>query len=579
MALHLEELLVREGRLTPDQAAFALERHRRTGDALPAVLLDGGFVTEDDITGAISRYSGVPAIDLRDFSIAPGVARLIPQPMAHRHVVLPVGRSTRVVTLAMVDPSNVLAIDDVKFATGLDVEPVVASERAINEAIASCYETDAGDDERAGPTAADLAMRVLEELGTGSDNLEVMGGAEEIDMVALEEQGGDAPIIKLVHALLLSAIQKGASDIHIEPYERDMRIRFRIDGRLHPVMAPPIGFRDAIIARVKIMARLDIAEKRLPQDGRIKTRFIDRGRTRALDFRVSVLPTLFGEKVVLRVLDPDALRLDMTQLGFEDGALQRFEQAIARPWGMVLVTGPTGSGKTSTLYASLTRLNAPGVNIVTVEDPVEFSLAGINQVPVREQIGLTFAAVLRSLLRQDPNIILVGEIRDSETAAIAVKAALTGHLVLSTLHTNDAPSTVDRLITMGVEPFLVANAVSLIAAQRLVRRTCPACRPGDESVSSAAETGYVSDSSVLARRPTRPRVCPGCSGSGFRGRVALFEVMSMSDRLRELVVGGAPAATLRQQAVDEGMFTLRQSGLEKVRQGITTLDEVMTETM
>lgn len=577
MALHLEALLLREGRITPDQAESALARHHRTGDPMAVVLLEGGLATEDDITSVVSRYSGAPAIDLRAFALEPSVVRLIPAETASRHIVLPVGRVGRTLTLAMADPTNVFAIDDVKFLTGLDVEPVVASERAIREAMAACYEADE-DTERPGPTAADLAVRVLEELGTGGDNLEVMGGAEEIDAAALEQQGGDAPIIKLVHALLLSAIQKGASDIHIEPYERDMRIRFRIDGRLHPVMAPPVRFRDAIVSRVKIMARLDIAEKRLPQDGRIKTRFADRGRVRALDFRVSVLPTLFGEKIVLRVLDPDALRLDVAELGFESAALDRFERAIALPWGMVLVTGPTGSGKTSTLYAALSRLNVPGINIVTVEDPVEFSLAGVNQVPVREQIGLTFAAVLRSLLRQDPNVILVGEIRDAETAAMAVRAALTGHLVLSTLHTNDAPSTIDRLVTMGVEPFLVANAVSLIAAQRLVRRICPACRPAEQAAGADGESA-VTGLRAATLRQAPARRCPRCSGSGFRGRVAVFEVMAMSDRLRELIVARSPASALRQQAIDEGMLTLRQSGLEKVRQGVTTLDEIVTETM
>jgi type IV pilus assembly protein PilB len=411
--------------------------------------------------------------------------------------------------------------------------------------------------------------------------LEVVADTEEIDASALERQSGEAPVIRLVNALMLSAIQRGASDIHFEPYEKELRIRFRIDGVLHRVMAPPLKFRDPLTSRIKIMAQLDIAEKRLPQDGRIKARFNDHGQPREIDFRVSCLPTLFGEKIVMRLLDRGQLRLDMTRLGFEAKALARFESAIRRPWGMVLVTGPTGSGKTNTLYSAISQLNQPGVNILTAEDPVEFNLSGINQVQVRESIGLTFAAALRSFLRQDPNVILVGEVRDGETAAIAVKAALTGHLVLSTLHTNDAPSTVSRLVNMGVEAFLVASSVNLVCAQRLVRRICDQCKVPDVlSPEALIEAGFPSEEvEASAIGPFRGRGCDRCGGTGYKGRVGLFEVMASSEALRSLILDGAPVSELRRQAMAEGMVTLRQSGLQKVREGLTSVDDVVRETV
>jgi type IV pilus assembly protein PilB len=405
----------------------------------------------------------------------------------------------------------------------------------------------------------------------------VLSDAHEIDTARLEQQA-DAPIIRLVSAVLLTAIQRGASDIHVEPYEHDMRVRFRIDGVLHPVMAPALKYRDAITSRLKIMARLDIAERRLPQDGRIKARIKEQGRTREVDFRVSCLPTLFGEKVVLRLLDRDTLRLDMTHLGLEPPALAKVAAAIRRPWGMVLVTGPTGSGKTSTLYSAISQLNQPGLNIVTAEDPVEFNLQGINQLQVRDQIGLTFASALRSFLRQDPNVILVGEIRDGETAAIAVKAALTGHLVLSTVHTSDAPGTVNRLANMGVEPFLLASSVNLICAQRLVRRVCDHCRePQRLPVELLVEAGF-ERSEAAALEAVHGRGCDQCAGTGYKGRVGIFEVMEMTEAARQLLLQGASTIELRRVAIREGMTTLRQSGLNKVRDGETTLDEVVRET-
>jgi type IV pilus assembly protein PilB len=578
MAVRLGELLLREKRVTPSQLQEALNHQRANGGRLGASLVKLGILADEEITSVVSRHCGVPAINLREFEPDPAVVRLIPIEIAAKYNVLPVGRSGTTLTLAMADPTNVFAMDDLKFMTGLHIEPVVASETAIREAIAKF--SSSAKETAAGPKGSDLANRALEELGGMADEgIEVITEGDEVDAATLERQGGEAPIIKLVNALMLSAIQKGASDIHIEPYVKEMRIRFRIDGVLHAVMSPSLKYRDAIVSRVKIMARLDIAEKRLPQDGRIKMRFVDGGRTRSIDVRVSALPTLFGEKVVLRLLDPEGLRLDMTRLGFSPEALAKFEHAIRKPWGMVLVTGPTGSGKTNTLYSSLAQLNQPGVNIMTAEDPVEFNLHGINQVQVRDGIGLTFAAALRSFLRQDPNIILVGEIRDAETASIGVKAALTGHLVLSTMHTNDAPSSINRLVNMGIEPFLVANSINLLCAQRLVRRVCEHCKePFPMSATQLIEAGF-DPAEAGSVKPLKGRGCDRCGGAGYKGRLGLFEVMEMSDALREMVVANAPVSELRKQAIAEGMTTLRRSGLQKVKDGQTTLEEVVRETM
>jgi type IV pilus assembly protein PilB len=586
MAVRLGELLLREKRVTPTQLQEALNHQRSNGGRLGSSLVKLGILTDDDITSLLSRQYGVPSIKLAEFDPDPAVVRLIPVETASKYNVLPVGRSGTTLTLAMTDPTNVFAMDDIKFITGLHIEPVVASDTAIRDAIAKYYSGPSGKNGHGGgingAKSADLVTKALEEFGSSIDEdaVEVVADSEEIDAASLEKQGGEAPVIRLVNALMLSAIQKGASDIHIEPYEKEMRIRFRIDGVLTPVMSPPLKFRDPITSRIKIMARLDIAEKRLPQDGRIKARFNDRGKLRELDFRVSCLPTLFGEKVVMRLLDPEGLRLDMTKLGFDPDALARFDAAIRKPWGMVLVTGPTGSGKTNTLYSSLAQINQPGVNIMTAEDPVEFNLPGINQVQVREQIGLNFAAALRSFLRQDPNIVLIGEIRDGETAAIGVKAALTGHLVLSTLHTNDAPSSVNRLVNMGVEAFLVGNSLNLICAQRLVRRVCEQCKEQitvpRQRILDAHYTGPLEGDTV---KIARGKGCDRCSGTGYKGRVGLFEVMEMTDTLRELVIDNAPAMEIKKKAIAEGMVTLRQSGLRKVLDGLSTLEEVVRETM
>src|SRR5688572_24464681 len=484
MAVRIGELLLKEKRISPEQLQEALNYQRQHGGKLGFNLIKLGYVKDDEITALLSKQYGVPSIALGSFDVDAAVVKLVPAETAQKYQIVPLSRSGATLTIAMTDPTNVFAMDDIKFMTGYNVEPVVASETAVIDAITKYYgkggaqsngqSGNGSNNVPSGPTALEVASRALEEMPALADagDVEVLEEFEEISAEALAKQGEEAPVIKLVNVILMSAIQKGASDIHIEPYEKELRVRYRMDGILYNIMQPPMKFRDAITSRIKIMSKLDIAEKRLPQDGRIKIRFQDGGEMRDIDFRVSCLPTLFGEKIVLRLLDKTKLMLDMTRLGFEKESLDKFELAIEKPWGMVLVTGPTGSGKTNTLYSSIARINTPQTNIMTAEDPVEFNLMGVNQVQVRENIGLNFAAALRSFLRQDPNIILVGEIRDFETAEIAVKAALTGHLVLSTLHTNDAPSTVNRLMNMGIEPFLVASSLNLVCAQRLVRRIC-----------------------------------------------------------------------------------------------------------
>jgi type IV pilus assembly protein PilB len=586
MAIRLGELLLREKRVTPAQLQEALNYQKANGGRLAASLVKLGILRDEDITSILSRQYGVPSINLTEYDLDPAIVRLVPGETAAKHNLIPVGRNGTTLTLAMTDPTNIFAMDEVKFITGLHVEPVVASETAIRDAVAKYFTKSMNGSSSSiggsgGGKSSDLVSRALEDFGSGDDSLvEVVGDAEEIDAASLEKQSGEAPIIRLVNALMLSAIQKGASDIHVEPYEKDMRIRFRIDGVLQAVMAPALKYRDPIISRIKIMARLDIAEKRLPQDGRIKARFNDGTKPREIDFRVSCLPTLFGEKVVMRLLDSGKLQLDMTKLGFAPDALVRFDSAIKKPWGMVLVTGPTGSGKTNTLYSAISQLNIPGVNIMTAEDPVEFNMMGVNQVLVRESIGLNFAAVLRSFLRQDPNIILVGEIRDGETASIGVKAALTGHLVLSTLHTNDAPSSVNRLVNMGIEPFLVANAVNLVVAQRLVRRCCDQCKqPVKVPMAKLIEAGWDGPTDAAHITAAQGRGCERCSGTGYKGRVGLFEVMEMTEPLREMVVANATVHDLKKRATAEGMVPLRQAGLRKVAEGMTTIEEVVRETI
>ncbi len=588
MAVRIGELLLKEKRITPEQLQEALNYQKASGGKLGLNLVRLGFVKDEEITALLSRQYGVPSIDLGDFEIDQSVVKLIPADTAQKYQILPLSRAGATLTIAMTDPTNVFAMDDIKFMTGYNVEPVVASESALMEAIARYYNLSAkalsgnnGNGNGNGqPSALDFATQALQDLPlVDASEVEVLDELEEISVEALARQGEEAPVVRLVNVMLMSAISKGASDIHIEPYEKELRVRYRVDGVLYNIMAPPMKFRDPIVSRVKIMAKLDIAEKRLPQDGRIKIRFNDAGRAKEIDFRVSSLPTLFGEKIVLRLLDREKLMLDMTKLGFEPESLLKYEDAISRPWGMVLVTGPTGSGKTNTLYSSISKLNTSETNIMTAEDPVEFNLAGINQVQIRDGIGLNFAAALRSFLRQDPNIILVGEIRDFETAEIAIKAALTGHLVLSTLHTNDAPSTISRLMNMGIEPFLVASSVNLICAQRLVRRVCKACaEPVAMAVPTLVKIGF-SPEHAASVTPMKGRGCDKCNHTGYKGRVGLYEVMQVDDEVKELILVGASGLELRKKAIERGMITLRQSGLRKVKDGATTIEEVLRETV
>jgi type IV pilus assembly protein PilB len=586
MAVRIGELLLKEKRITPEQLQEALSYQKANGGKLGYNLVKLGFVKDEELTALLSKQYGVPSINLAQFEIDPAVIKLIPAETAQKYQIIPLSRAGATLTIAMTDPTNVFAMDDIKFMTGYNVEPVVASETAVSDSIARYYSgpkqgmPGIGGTQAGGSSALDLATKTIDEMQVaGADDVEVLDDLEEISAESLEKQGAEAPVIKLVNVVLMSAIQKGASDIHIEPYEKEFRVRYRVDGILYNIMTPPMKMRDAITSRIKIMAKLDIAEKRLPQDGRIKIRFSDNGNTKDIDFRVSALPTLFGEKIVMRLLDKDKLMLDMTKLGFESESLVKFEAAIQKPWGMVLVTGPTGSGKTNTLYSSIAKVNTSETNIMTAEDPVEFNLPGINQVQVRENIGLNFAAALRSFLRQDPNIILVGEIRDFETAEIAVKAALTGHLVLSTLHTNDAPSTINRLMNMGIEPFLVASSVNLICAQRLVRRICASCKIDHPTPAQAlVQAGFSADDAKHVV-PKKGKGCEKCNQTGYKGRVGLYEVMDITDELRELVLVGASGLELRRKAIEEGMLTLRMSGLRKVKDGLTTIEEVARETV
>lgn len=573
MSGKLGEILIKENLISQEQLDQALDKQAQGGGRLGKVLVDLGFISDEEITSILSRQYGVPSINLSFFDVDAAVVKLIPQETASKYQILPLSRVGSSLTVAMVDPTNVFALDDIKFMTGFNIEPVVASEKSILEAIEKYY----------GAAESEEAKEIIDEIvnfsDEDSDSLELEEDAEELSDGQLSAAAEDAPVVKLINYLLVESLKRGASDIHMEPYEKEYRIRFRIDGMLQSFMNAPLKMKDALISRVKIMSKLDIAEKRLPQDGRIMIKFMHNGKKKVLDFRVSCLPTMYGEKIVLRLLDKENLRLDMTKLGFEQESLDKFQEAIFKPYGMVLVTGPTGSGKTNTLYSSLTQLNKPEVNIVTAEDPVEFQLNGINQVQMKDQIGLNFAAALRSFLRQDPNIILVGEIRDFETAEIAIKAALTGHLVLSTLHTNDAPSTISRLMNMGIEPFLVATSVHLICAQRLVRRICTECKV-EESLSPQAlvDAGFTPTEAQNVK-VFKGAGCGTCGNKGYKGRVGLYEIMEITESIRELILVGASAVELKKKSVEEGMIMLRRSGLIKAAQGLTTMEEVVRETV
>jgi len=555
----LGELLLRDQIISPEQLQRAQEESRKSGDRLGNALIKTGAIPEEDLTQFLSKQYGVPAVNLAEFDIDAEVIALVPKDVALRHRVVPVNRAGSSLIVAIADPSNILAIDDLKFVTGYNIEAVVASDVGISEAIERYYNKKAELD----------ITKVMNEI---QESVELEASADgEINLSDLERAAEDAPVVKLCNHLLLSAIQQGASDIHVEPYEKSYRVRFRIDGVLHEEMSPPVKLKAALSSRLKIMAHLDIAERRLPQDGRIKLKV---GEYKEMDFRVSVLPTLFGEKIVLRLLDKSNLQLDMTKLGFEPDQLADFKSAIECPYGMVLVTGPTGSGKTTTLYSALSELNTLTDNICTAEDPVEFNLPGINQVQMHEDIGLNFAAALRSFLRQDPDIIMIGEIRDFETAEIAIKAALTGHLVLSTLHTNDAPSTITRLLNMGVEPFLVTASVQLVQAQRLVRKICANCKQPTPTPKDELKALGATDEEIETVTCQRGVGCQVCGGSGYKGRVALYEVMPFKDALKELVLQGAAAVEIKAEAIRQGMRTLRMSGVRKICEGVTSVDEV-----
>src|SRR2546426_3357699 len=527
MAVKLGEMLIKAGLLTPQKLQEALEYQKTNGGKLGLNLVKLGFVKEEDITRVLSQQYGVPAINLTKVEVDDTVVKLIPSEVAQKYLIMPVSRTGATLTIAMVDPTNVFAMDDIKFMTGYNVEPVVASEVAIKEAIDRYY----------GSIHALELKKVMDEMAQEEtdQNLELLEEEQEVDLAKLEAATEEAPVVRLVNLILTESLKRGASDIHIEPYEKDFRVRFRIDGILYNMLTPPLRLKESITSRIKIMGKMDISEKRLPQDGRIKIRTTLNNKKKEIDYRVSSLPTLFGEKIVMRILDRDNLPLDMTKLGFEEASLKRVEEAILKPYGMVLVTGPTGSGKTSTLYAALNRLNTTETNIITAEDPVEYNFRGINQVQIKEQIGLTFAAALRSFLRQDPNIILVGEIRDFETTEIAIKAALTGHLVLSSVHTNDAPSTVSRLLNMGIEPFLVATSVHLICAQRLIRKVCKACKADTKTpIQSLVDIGF-SPEEARNIKTFKGDGCRTCSGTGYKGRVGLYEVMEVGEAMQELI--------------------------------------------
>ncbi|MBY0280348.1 type IV-A pilus assembly ATPase PilB [Candidatus Binatia bacterium] len=556
------DLLLKQGVISAADLRVALGRLRESGGAVTTYVVKHCGVSEAELLTVLQEEYHLPVVDPAALDIPPEVIDVLPAVLANKYHIVPVSLARSTLMLAMADPSNLVAINEVKFLTGFDVRAAIAGPLSIERAIERYY---------------DRALSYGDVLSQfGNEEIDVVRTEEDVDLQQLEKATEEAPVVKLVNALLTDAIKKRASDIHIEPYERVLRVRFRVDGVLHEIMQPPIKLKNAMISRIKIMASLDIAERRLPQDGRIKVKL---GHGAEMDLRVSTLPTLFGEKVVMRLLDKSHVQLDVNKLGFDERSIGLFRSAINKPYGMILVTGPTGSGKTTTLYAALNELNKIGTNISTAEDPVEYNMVGVNQLQVHDDIGLNFATALRAFLRQDPDIIMVGEIRDFETAEIAVKAALTGHLVLSTVHTNDAPSTINRMLNMGIEPFLIASSVNLIMAQRLARVVCPKCRePHEVPARTMAELG-VPEALAKAITAYRGPGCQHCGGTGFRGRTALYEMMAMTDPLRELILSGASAIELKRQAIADGMKTLRQSGIEKVADGVTSIEEVMRVTM
>jgi len=559
----LGQVLISKGLLKPEQLAAVLAEQKSTKQRLGYLVVKMGLVPEIEVTKILAGQFRMPAVDLARFEVDQKILRLIPAEMASRHVVLPLKREGRTLTVAVADPTDHGLLDDLKFITRYDLFPVLAGEYTLRGLIEKHYENS---------NEQQLQSLLKDIEGLGGDDVEVVEDKE--DEAATQAQIDDAPVVKLINGILTDAVKRGASDIHVEPFEHEIRIRYRIDGALVEVMKPPLKMKAALTSRVKILSNLNIAERRVPQDGRLRLKM----GSRVIDFRVSTLPVLFGEKIVMRILDKGNLTLDLTKFGFEPKAERDLMRNILNPYGMVLVTGPTGSGKTTTLYSCLQRINTVETNIMTAEDPVEYNLLGINQVLVRNEIGLTFASALKAFLRQDPNIIMIGEIRDLETGSIAIKAALTGHLVLSTLHTNDAPSTITRMVDMGIEPFNVASAVNLVVAQRLVRRICRDCKaPATYSDEELVALGDNLDE--LRKIPfMKGEGCDTCNGLGYKGRAGLYEVMALSPELRRMILRGCSAAELRDQAVAEGMLTLRMDGMVKIHKGITTLEEVVKET-
>ncbi|MHB8094876.1 MAG: type IV-A pilus assembly ATPase PilB [Candidatus Aminicenantales bacterium] len=572
MASNLGELLLREKIISADQLKSALDFQKKNSLPLGTSLVTLGFISEEEIAQALSRQLGYPYIDLDQFEVYPEVINLIPADASKRHMVMPIHRIRSFLTLAMVDPTDLEVIEDIRFRTGLSIQPVIASETGVMNAINKYY----------GTADALRVKKIVEDIELAEDSRVniVEEISDDINLEEIQTSSDEAPIITLVNTTFVDAIKKGASDVHFEPYEQQFRIRYRIDGDLYETVSLPLKFRSPVLSRVKILSNMDIAEKRLPQDGRIKMRVkLENGKRKEVDMRVSSMPTLFGEKIVARILDKEMLKLDMTQLGFEDESLAKFKEAIERPWGIILVTGPTGSGKTNTLYSAVSALNKLDTNIMTAEDPVEFYIPGINQVQIKEEIGLTFAASLRTFLRQDPDIMLVGEMRDFETVDIAIKAALTGHLVFSTVHTNDAASTIMRLVNMNIEPFLIADSVIMIVAQRLVRKLCKKCaQPHKLPEKALLDMGFLKDElkdlSIL-----KPKGCEACNNTGYKGRTGLYEVMPIDDDIREMILNKTQSREIKKRAIEQGMMTLRKSGLTKIRSGITSVEEVLRETV
>jgi type IV pilus assembly protein PilB len=572
MGSNLGELLLREKVLTPDQLKSALEVQKEKNVPLQTALVSLGMISEEDMAQALSRQLGYPYIDLDQFEVYPDVVSLIPIEIVKKYMIMPIHRIRSFLTLSMVDPTDLEVIEDVRFRTGLSIQPVIASESGIMNAINKYY----------GSSSALRVKKIIEDIELAEDarvNI-IEEEKDDYDVEGLVQQTEEAPIIKLVNEIFVDAIKKGASDVHFEPYEKAFRVRFRMDGILHEQMNLPLKFKSPVLSRVKILSNMDIAEKRLPQDGRIKMKVkLENGGRKEVDMRISALPTIFGEKIVARLLDRQMLKLDLTDLGFEEASLETFQQALRRPWGIILVTGPTGSGKTNTLYSAVSTLNSLEKNIMTAEDPVEFNISGLNQVLIKDEIGLDFPRVLRSFLRQDPDIMLVGEMRDFETVDIAIKAALTGHLVFSTIHTNDAASAVVRLVNMNVEPFLIADSVVLIAAQRLVRRLCQKCKvPHKLPEKALVDIGFTAEE-AKSGHVWKAQGCDHCNNTGYKGRIALYEVMPIDDETREQILMRAQSRELKKKAMEKGMITLRRSGLIKIMNGVTSVEEVLRESV